>query len=193
MFTDLEVYFLCVLGYLSNSWVTLFSWHTHPGVNSCHCNAELLHGYYNNAVRNTWRDTWHRVSLILFTSIRLPVSSYNSQSRGYCMSVWIHGIQGVIQVSDAGGWGGFKTPTVLCSMFWEAITLPVNSITSSLKFIKLTDGSEDACEAEIVYSVEREQVEQELLPFFFAEQECMWFIQLPVRGQMKQLTQNIYF
>lgn len=88
---------------------------------------------------------------------------------------------------------GFKTPTVLCSMSWEAITLPVNSITSSLRFTGLTDGSEDACEAEIVYSVEREQVEQELLTFFFAEQECMWFIQLPVRGQMKQLTQNIFF
>lgn len=47
----------------------------------------------------------------------------------------------------------------------------------------LTDGGEDACEAEIVHSVEREQMEQKLFPFFLAEQECMGLVQLPVRGQ----------
>lgn len=52
-----------------------------------------------------------------------------------------------------------------------------------VKFKGLTDGGEDACEAEIVHSVEREQVEQKLLPFFLTEQECMGLIQLPVRGQ----------
>lgn len=40
-----------------------------------------------------------------------------------------------------------------------------------LKFKGLTDGGEDACEAEVVHSVEGEQVEQKLLPFFLTEQE----------------------
>lgn len=46
----------------------------------------------------------------------------------------------------------------------------------------LTDGGEDACEAEIVHSVERQQVEQELLSFFLKKQERVRFIQLPVWG-----------
>lgn len=54
---DLKIYLLRVLWYLSNSRVTRLSRDTHPGVHSCHSNAELLHGYYNDTVRNTWKDT----------------------------------------------------------------------------------------------------------------------------------------
>lgn len=50
----------------------------------------------------------------------------------------------------------------------------------------LTDGGEDACEAEIVHGVERQQVEQELLALFLTEQESMSFIQLSVWGRIKQ-------
>lgn len=64
----------------------------------------------------------------------------------------------------------------------EAEKLPVNNMLL-LDFPGLTDGGEHACEAEVVHSVEREQVEQKLLPFFLTEQERMRFIQLPVRGQ----------
>lgn len=67
---------------------------------------------------------------------------------------------------------------------WLKVTLPVNSTT--FLFTGLTDGGEDACEAEIVHSVEREQVEQKLLPFFLTEQECMGLIQLPFGGQKSQ-------
>lgn len=68
-------------------------------------------------------------------------------------------------------------------MSLKVVTLPVNSTTFLLKFTDLTDGGEDACEAQIVHGVEREQVEQKLLPFFLTEQERVGFIQLPVRGQ----------
>lgn len=50
----------------------------------------------------------------------------------------------------------------------------------------LTDGGEDACEAEIVHGVERQQVEEELLALFLTEQESMRFVQLPVWGRIKQ-------
>jgi hypothetical protein len=46
---------------------------------------------------------------------------------------------------------------------------------------RLTDGGESTCEAEVVYSVERQQVEQKLLPLLLTQQECIRFIQLPVR------------
>lgn len=52
-----------------------------------------------------------------------------------------------------------------------------------------TDGGEDAGEAEIVHSVEGEQVEQKLLPFFLTEEERMRLIQLPVRGK-KEICQG---
>lgn len=68
-------------------------------------------------------------------------------------------------------------------MSLKALKLPVNSSILLLKFTGLTNGGEDACEAEVVHSVEREQVEQKLLPFFLTEQECMRFIQLPVGGR----------
>lgn len=64
---------------------------------------------------------------------------------------------------------------------WLKVTLPVNIATFLVKCKGLTDGGEDACEAEIVHSVEREQMEQKLFPFFLAEQECMRLVQLPVR------------
>lgn len=67
-------------------------------------------------------------------------------------------------------------------MSLKATKLPENSPTL-LNFTGLTDGGEDACKAEVVHSVKREQVEQKLLPFFLTEQECMRFIQLPVGGQ----------
>lgn len=37
------------------------------------------------------------------------------------------------------------------------------------------------CKTEVVHGVERQQVEQELLPFFLAEQERMRSIQLSVQ------------
>lgn len=55
-----------------------------------------------------------------------------------------------------------------------------------------TDGGEDVCKTEVVHSVQREQVEQKLLPFFLKEQECMGFIQMPVRGKMgKEVSQRL--
>lgn len=71
-------------------------------------------------------------------------------------------------------------------MSFKVTSLPVNPTTFLLKFTGLTDGGEDTCEAEIVHSIEREQVEQKLLPFFLTEQERMRFIQLSVRGGMKK-------
>lgn len=49
----------------------------------------------------------------------------------------------------------------------------------------LTDGGEDAREAEIVHRVEGEQVEQKLLPFFLTQQECVGFVQLPAWGKTR--------
>lgn len=68
-------------------------------------------------------------------------------------------------------------------MSLTVVNLTANSTILLLKFTGLTDGGEDAREAEVVHSVEGEQVEQKLLPFFLAEQECMRFIQLPVGGR----------
>lgn len=45
---------------------------------------------------------------------------------------------------------------------------------------ELTDGGEDACEAEVVDSVEREQVEEKLLLLLLAAQEGVPLVQLPV-------------
>lgn len=45
---------------------------------------------------------------------------------------------------------------------------------------ELTDGGEDAGEAEVVNSVEREQVEEELLLLLLAAQEGVTLVQLPV-------------
>lgn len=65
----------------------------------------------------------------------------------------------------------------------KATKLPVNAAIVLSHFTGLTDGGEDACKTEVVHSVERQQVEQKLFPFFLTEQECMRFIQLPVTGQ----------
>lgn len=46
--------------------------------------------------------------------------------------------------------------------------------------VQLTDGGEDAGKAEVVDSVEREQVEEELLLLFLTAQEGVTFVQLPV-------------
>ena len=78
------------------------------------------------------------------------------------------------------------------SVSLEAVKRPVNSSILLFSFRGLTDGGKDACEAEVVHSVEREQVEQKLLPFFLTEQECMRFIQLPVRGQEGRESSDIY-
>lgn len=45
---------------------------------------------------------------------------------------------------------------------------------------ELTDGGEDAGEAEVVDGVEREQVEEELLFLLLAAQEGVALVQLPV-------------
>lgn len=80
---DLEKYLLRVLWYLPNSRVTQFSRDTHPWVHGCHGNAKLLHGYYNDTVRNTWKDT-------------PPLSIYfchfiiAAQSRGHFMCVCVY-------------------------------------------------------------------------------------------------------
>lgn len=44
---------------------------------------------------------------------------------------------------------------------------------------QLTDGGEDAGEAEVVNSIEREQVEEELLLFLLISQEGVTLVQLP--------------
>lgn len=58
--TNLEEDFLCVLRDLPNSRIAQFSRHAHPGVNSCHGDAQLLHGYNDNAVRKTWERRGHQ-------------------------------------------------------------------------------------------------------------------------------------
>lgn len=70
---------------------------------------------------------------------------------------------------DGGGRHRKTTTRSKLSVSLKSITLPVNSSILLLKFPGLTDGGEDACEAEVVHSVKREQVEQKLLPFFLAE------------------------
>lgn len=45
---------------------------------------------------------------------------------------------------------------------------------------KLTDGGEDTGEAEVVNSIEREQMEEELLLLLLTAQEGVTFVQLPV-------------
>lgn len=69
----------------------------------------------------------------------------------------------------------------------SSLPLTAHFPTTLSRLTGLTDGGEDAGEAEIVHSVERQQVEQELLSFFLKEQERVRFIQLPVWGQIKQL------
>lgn len=49
--------------------------------------------------------------------------------------------------------------------------------------LQLTDCSEDACEAEVIHSIEREQVIQKLFPFFFTAQESVTLVKFPERNK----------
>lgn len=49
--------------------------------------------------------------------------------------------------------------------------------------LQLTDCSEDTCEAEVIHSIEREQVIQKLLPFFLTAQESVTLVKLPGRNK----------
>lgn len=62
------------------------------------------------------------------------------------------------------------------------IKLSIKATSLSEFFLLLTDGGEGVRETEVVHGVERQQVEQKLLPFFLAEQEGMRSVQLSVRG-----------
>lgn len=51
--------------------------------------------------------------------------------------------------------------------------------------LQLTDCGEDACEAEVIHSIEWEQVIQELFPFFFTAQESVTLVKLPSRNKLR--------
>jgi len=55
---------------------------------------------------------------------------------------------------------------------------------------ELTDGGEDAGEAEVVGGVERQQVEQELLLLLLRAQEGVALVQLPVDEQTVRFTSS---
>lgn len=49
--------------------------------------------------------------------------------------------------------------------------------------VQLTDCGEDTCEAEVIHSIEREQVIQKLFPFFFTAQESITLVKFPGRNK----------
>lgn len=93
---DLKKYLLRVLWYLLNSRVTQLSRDTHPGVHGCHSNAELLHGYYNDTVRNTWKDTASTSTYCHFNEV--------SPSRSHFIHQHLHPWTQVWYLRPGGGW-----------------------------------------------------------------------------------------
>lgn len=49
--------------------------------------------------------------------------------------------------------------------------------------LRLTDGGEDTCEAEVIHSIEGKKVIEELLPLFLAAQEGVSLVQFPAKDR----------
>lgn len=49
--------------------------------------------------------------------------------------------------------------------------------------LQLTDCGEDACEAEVIHSIQWEKVVQKLLPFFLTAQESITLVKFPSRNK----------
>lgn len=58
---------------------------------------------------------------------------------------------------------------------------------------RLTDGGEDAGEAEVVHGVERKKVVKELLPFFLTAEESVTLVKLPRKETSTKQKDSVFF